>query len=163
MLRTVVAIERDGLDVRVLSLQFDVPNAEFDLKDAIRKASTDYCKTPDGKIIYEYNCSYFNWADFAMNVPQEFCERYGFKIIDTVVSDIEVDWDEQLVDDSQIEEEGETYTAFVYEEDGVTTEDLATYDNKDEAIRFAKSHNWDEVVNDVSGEVVWLWRNDGSL
>ena len=35
MLRTVVAIERDGLDVRVLSLQFDVPNAEFDLKDAV--------------------------------------------------------------------------------------------------------------------------------
>lgn len=45
MLRTVVAIERDGLDVRVLSLQFDVPNAEFDLKDAVCKASTDYCKT----------------------------------------------------------------------------------------------------------------------
>lgn len=81
MLRTVVAIERDGLDVRVLSLQFDVPNAEFDLKDAVCKASTDYCKTPDGKRTYKYNCSY--------------------------VSDIEVDWDEQLVDDSQIEDDDE--------------------------------------------------------
>ena len=107
MLRTVVALERDGLDVRVLSLQFDVPNAEFDLKDAVCKASTDYCKTPDGKRTYKYNCSYFNWADFAMSVPQEFCEKYGFKRIDTIVSDIEVDWDEQLVDDSQIEDDDE--------------------------------------------------------
>ena len=104
MLCTVVAIERDGLDVRVLSLQFDVPNAEFDLKDAVCKASTDYCKTSDGRMVYEDNCSYFNWADFARYVPQEICEKYGFRRIDSVVSDIEVDWDEQLVDDEQIEE-----------------------------------------------------------
>lgn len=42
-----------------------------------------------------------------MSVPQEFCEKYGFKRIDTIVSDIEVDWDEQLVDDSQIEDDDE--------------------------------------------------------
>ena len=30
MLRTVVAIERDGLDIRVLTLQFDVPSEEED-------------------------------------------------------------------------------------------------------------------------------------
>ena len=101
MLRTVVAIERDGLDIRVLTLQFDVPGEEFDLKEAVYKAATDYCKTTDGRKIYDYNCSYFNWADFATSVPQEFCEKYGFKRIDSAVSDIEVDWDEQLVDDSQ--------------------------------------------------------------
>lgn len=104
MLRTVVAIERDGLDIRVLTLQFEVPNEDFDLKDAVCKAATDYCKTSDGKRTYDYNCSYFNWADFDMCVPQEFCEKYGFKKIDSVVGDIEVDWDEQLVDDSQIED-----------------------------------------------------------
>lgn len=104
MLRTVVAIERDGLDFRVLTLQFDVPSKEFDLKDAVCKAATDYCKTPDGKRTYDYNCSFFNWADFAMSVPQDFCEKYGFKRVDSVVSDIEVDWDEQLVDDAQIRE-----------------------------------------------------------
>lgn len=107
MLRTVVAIERDGLDFRVLTLQFEVPNEDFDLKDAVCKAATDYCKTPDGKKTYDYNCSYFNWADFATNVPQEFCERYGFKKVDSAVSDIEVNWDEQLVDDSQIEYDDE--------------------------------------------------------
>lgn len=107
MLRTVVAIEHDGLDIRVLTLQFDVPSEDFDLRDAVCKASTDYCKTQDGKKIYEYNCSYFNWADFAINVPQEFCERHGFKKIDSATSDIEVDLDEQLVDDSEIEKDDE--------------------------------------------------------
>lgn len=105
MLRTVVAIERDGFDVRVLTLQFDVPDENFNLEYWVRKAATDYCKTEDGRETYNYNCSYFNWADFDMNVPLEFCERYGFKKIDSVLSDIIVDWDEQLVDDVEIEEE----------------------------------------------------------
>lgn len=53
------------------------------------------------------------------------------------------------------EDDSGSYTAFAYEEDGITTEDLATYDNKEDAISFAESHNWDEVVDDNSGEVIW--------
>ena len=49
----------------------------------------------------------------------------------------------------------ESYTAFLYEDDGIITEDLSTYDNKEDAIEFAKHRNWDEVVNDITGEVVW--------
>ena len=52
-------------------------------------------------------------------------------------------------------EEDESYTAFIYEDDGIITADLSTYDDKEEAIEFAKSRNWDEVVNDITGEVVW--------
>ena len=48
-----------------------------------------------------------------------------------------------------------TFTAFVYEDDGIIAADLSTYYDKDEAIEFAKSRNWDEVVNDSTGEVVW--------
>lgn len=48
-----------------------------------------------------------------------------------------------------------TFTAFVYEEGGIITADLSTYDSKEEAIEFAKYRNWDEVVNDNTGEVVW--------
>lgn len=29
------------------------------------------------------------------------------------------------------------------------------YDDKDEAIDFAKLHNWDEVVDDSTGKIVW--------
>ena len=52
-------------------------------------------------------------------------------------------------------EEDESYTAFIYEDDGTTSADLSTYDNKEEAVNFAKSRNWDEVVNDNTGEVIW--------
>ena len=48
-----------------------------------------------------------------------------------------------------------SFTAFAYEDDGITVADLSTYDDKEEAITFAKSRNWDEVVNDHTGEVVW--------
>lgn len=48
-----------------------------------------------------------------------------------------------------------TFTAFIYEDDGITAADLSTYDSKEEAVLFAKTRNWDEVVNDATGEIVW--------
>lgn len=107
MLQTVVAIERDGLDIRTLTLCFDIPSKDFDLITAVKNAAMDYCQTEIGKQVYEYNCSYFNWADFAMNVSNEFCEKYGFKMLDAVCEDVIVDWDEQLVDDVDDKEEDE--------------------------------------------------------
>lgn len=50
---------------------------------------------------------------------------------------------------------GESFTAYAYEDDGLYVDDLSVYDNKEDAITFAKSRNWDEVVDDLSGEVVW--------
>lgn len=52
-----------------------------------------------------------------------------------------------------------TFTAFIYEDDGIISADLSTYDSKEEAILFAKTRNWDEVVNDTTGEVVWSRRH----
>ena len=49
----------------------------------------------------------------------------------------------------------ETFTAFIYEDDGITAADLSTYDTEKEAVDFAKMRKWDEVVNDNTGEVVW--------
>ena len=49
----------------------------------------------------------------------------------------------------------ESYTAFAYEDDGVTIFDESTYDTKEEAVEFAKARHWDEVVNDITGEIVW--------
>ncbi len=48
-----------------------------------------------------------------------------------------------------------TFTAFAYENGDIIATDLSTYDTKEEAIEFAKAHHWDEVVNDMTGEVVW--------
>lgn len=50
-------------------------------------------------------------------------------------------------------DEDGSYIALAY--DGCVVVDETMYDNKTEAIEFAKSRNWDKVVNDVTGEVVW--------
>ena len=106
MLRTITAIERDGWDLRTLTIVFEVPDEAFDLVEAVKKASTEYCLTENGRATYEYNCHSFNWADFVMSVPNSICEKYGFKVVvDGILSDIEVNWDEELVDSSQFDDE----------------------------------------------------------
>lgn len=108
LMRTITAIERDGLEVRTLTMVFEVPSKDFDLKAAVMAAATEYCKTEAGRKEYSHNCRCFNWGDFAMSVPNEICERFGFKQVDSVLSDIEVNWDEHLVDDDEIpSEDGE--------------------------------------------------------
>lgn len=48
-----------------------------------------------------------------------------------------------------------SYTAIAYEDDGTTVADESMYDDRDEAIAFAKSHNWDVVLNDKTGKLEW--------
>ena len=102
MHRTVIVVEHDGLKTREFSMTFDVPSADFDLIAAAKCAATDYCKTPDGISVFIYNCHSINWADFEMYVPDEFCERHGFKKVSCTLADITVDWDEQLVDENSL-------------------------------------------------------------
>lgn len=105
MHREITAIERDGFDVRTLTVICEVPSKDFDLKEAIRKASLEYVLTPGGSKIYAYNCRCFNLADFSANVPNSICEKYGFTKLDDVYSENEIDWDEQFVSDEDIEED----------------------------------------------------------
>jgi hypothetical protein len=106
MLRNVIAIRRDGFDVQQIAILFEVPDQDFDLKAAVVSAATDYVKTPEGRKIYEGNCSEMNWSDFAWIVPNEFCEKHGFRKVDSgVLPDIIVNWDMNLVDDSQLSDD----------------------------------------------------------
>ena len=50
---------------------------------------------------------------------------------------------------------GETFTAFRYEDDGETAADFNTCVYEDDAIDFARENQWDEVVNDITGDIVW--------
>lgn len=52
-------------------------------------------------------------------------------------------------------EESESYTAFLYKDDMECSADLSTFNREDEAVKFAKDNNWDEVMNDTTGETVW--------
>lgn len=48
-----------------------------------------------------------------------------------------------------------TFTAFLYEPDGETASDFTMGDSKEDIIEFAIANNYDEVVNDYTGEIVW--------
>ena len=106
MIKNITAVERDGFDIRTLTVSFEVPDENFDILSAISKAVADYIKTDAGRQTYEHNCECFNLADFNTSVPNEFCEKYGFKKIDSLTQDIEIDWDYEftsLIDDDNDE------------------------------------------------------------
>lgn len=100
MRRNIVAIERDGFSVRVFTLTFDVPSESFDLVSAAKDAARAFCQTGEGRT-YISNCGCFNWADFEY-VPNKICQQFGFQRVDSVLNDIEVDWNEQLVDSKDV-------------------------------------------------------------
>ena len=102
MIRTIIAMERDGLDVRILTLNFDVPGKDFDLCSAVKAACLEYCQTDAGKKIFEGNCNCFNWADFDVHVPGAICEKHGFKKVPAETADFIVNFDEQLVDENDV-------------------------------------------------------------
>lgn len=103
MIQNVVACEYDGREMRTLTVSFEIPDASFNLMRAVCKAATDFCNTAEGRKIYSYNCRNFNLADFETSVPNSFCEKYGFRKVDSYLSDIVIGWDEELVDDFAIE------------------------------------------------------------
>lgn len=102
MIRTILALERDGFDMRTLILNFDVPHKDFNLFSAVKAASLEYCQTEDGRKTYKGNCNCFNWADFDVYVPDDICERHGFKKMPAEVADCIVNFDEQLVDENNV-------------------------------------------------------------
>lgn len=64
----------------------------------------------------------------------------------------------ELIDGEEEEDEEDiTFTAYLRGEyNGVGfMEDESTYDSKEEAIAFAKARNWDGVMDDSTGEIIW--------
>lgn len=93
VIRTLTAVERDGLDLRLQTVSFEIPDKDFDLMSAISRAVKNYARTESGRKTIDYNCGYFNLADVAGSLPQEFCEAQGFKVLDSVQTDETIDWD----------------------------------------------------------------------
>lgn len=97
-IRNVTAVERDGLNVRTITVSFHVPDESFDLMEAIRKAVAEFAETENGKDALEYTCGYFNLADVAAFLPEYFCRRHGFTVADALNQDEEIDWDFDFTD-----------------------------------------------------------------
>lgn len=97
-IRNITAVERDGLDIRTITVSFRVPDAGFDLMEAIKKAVAEFAETENGKDALEYTCGYFNLADVAAFLPEYFCRRHGFTVADALNQDEEIDWDFDFTD-----------------------------------------------------------------
>lgn len=98
-LATVCAVEYDGMDTRHLVILLRFLDGPINIIEGVTNACTEYIKTPEGKKIYENNCKSFNWADFEAHVPNEICRHYGFEKSDSILCEMEVNWDEHLVND----------------------------------------------------------------
>lgn len=82
----------------VLIIKVRVPDKDFDLIAAAKAASLEYCKTEKGKAYFCMEKERFNWASFAYDLPQDFCIKHGFTILDVHrFSGQIVDWRESIV------------------------------------------------------------------
>ena len=107
MQKMIVALDRDGIETRLLTIVVDILSDGIDLREAVRNACTEYCKTEEGKKVYEDNCNSFNWGDFELHVPNSICEKHGFVKVSMDMQDDEFDFNEQLVNEFDIFEDKE--------------------------------------------------------
>lgn len=115
IIKTVVASTIAYENEQIITLSFEVPDANFDLLEACKKAAVAYCKTEEGYEVFTgYNCHAFNWADFDLHVPNSIMEQFGFRKIEGVSADHIVDFNEQLVVDSEVAP-SETETERIFE------------------------------------------------
>ena len=101
MLKIIVATEADGLDVTNLVMVLDVDSENIDIEQSVLNACKEYCMTDEGKRTFEGNCNCFNWGDFDTYVPNEICEKYGFRKVESNVAE-EFNFDQQLVNEYEI-------------------------------------------------------------
>lgn len=102
----VTAVGRDGLDTRVLTTLLHILSDDpaFDAKSAVQAACTEYVATPNGRITYDVNCGNFDWTDFITSCPNKICRKHGFEKLNSMVSNLDVNLNEHLVDDFAIQE-----------------------------------------------------------
>lgn len=102
MLRTVAAVEQDGLESYVVMMKFEVPGVGFDLEGAVKKACAEFVQTEEGQKALEWTGGNFNWGDFVNEVPNGVCEKYGFRLVEAVAAEKVVDLNEQMLDELEV-------------------------------------------------------------
>ena len=97
-IQNIIAIEQDGMDTRAIVIPCELlsDNPDFDLMDAVKKATAHFLRTDAGYSVYEENNACFNWGDFAAEVPNEICMIYGFRKEEEGVCNVIRDLNEQL-------------------------------------------------------------------
>lgn len=79
MKTTLEVMNKTPLETEMLSVEFEVPNENFDLITAIETAVEDFTETPEGKKILDENDGVFNLENVNHDLPNKYCEAHGFR------------------------------------------------------------------------------------
>lgn len=90
----ITAIDRDGIEVRIHSLVFNIYKEKINLIDTIKGAVASYINSGYGFQEYENNCYNFNWGDLLL-IPNSFLRQFGIER-ESETESTEVDFNEQL-------------------------------------------------------------------
>ena len=107
----VTFVDRDGFGLNftlfnmILNVKEDMSSE--DVHDAIAKASLEFCQTEAGREIFSANNNSFNYGDFDIYVPNEICKKYGIEKVDSICSFMEADFNEELVDETDLQNEND--------------------------------------------------------
>lgn len=108
IIATEFGVENHGLENRTAVYEFLVDSAmtSDDVLEAIKKASTEYCQTENGKRTYIGNCNNFNIGDFDMCSGTEdmkrICKKYGLYSVEHTSETITMDFNMELVNEYDI-------------------------------------------------------------
>lgn len=106
----IIATDQDGLNTKNYIFEFLADNRKLKDAAAVRQAITAavkaFCQTEDGRKIYKGNCNNFNWGDLDAYLPEAILNKYGlYKSYDTSKDILEVDFNEQLISETDVFEE----------------------------------------------------------
>lgn len=163
MIHLIPTYERDGEDVKIYCLIIEAKNGmtRNDIKDAIQKASTAYCKTPKGRTLYENNQHCFNYRDFDKYVSNDICEQYGIKkVVPEIKYEKPIEFDRQLICENDILDNNSTNTPelnvkYKYALVGTATSSVYVAENFDNAIHIV------EKLKPRTDSILFLFNTEG--
>ena len=97
---TIVANDNHGLDTDAYAYKIVVPDdlSHDDITKNIKAATLEFCKTPEGRRVYEDNCNSFNIGDFFDSVPSYIMANHNIYLPEQI-NCMTVDFNEQLIDE----------------------------------------------------------------
>lgn len=81
MLKSIIAVDRNGDTAHILSMTFSIPNSKFDLMRAIRQTAISFCDSANGRLLYGNNNAKLTWLAFCEHVPVQLQKQYGYQLV----------------------------------------------------------------------------------
>lgn len=163
MIHLIPTYERNGKDVKIYCLIIEAKNGmtRDDIRNAIQKASTAYCITPEGRTLYENNQHRFSYRDFDKYVSNDICERYEIKkVVPEIKYEKPIEFDRQLIYENDILDNDSNSTPelnvkYKYALVGTATSSVYVAENLDNAIHIV------EKLKPKTDSLLFLFNTEG--